>query len=95
MDCETVYIGETGRCIGKRMLEHRRAVRNGDRTNGVAVHAWDEGHRVNWTGAKIVETHLWKRKTLEAIHIQTQPHVSNLDCGLSLNDVWLPFVRNE
>ena len=53
--CETVYIGETGRCMGKRMLEHRRAVRNGDRTNGVAVHAWDESHRVNWTGAKIRE----------------------------------------
>ena len=40
LDCETVYIGKTGRCMGKRMLEHRRAVRNGDRTNGVAVHAW-------------------------------------------------------
>ena len=59
LDCETVYIGETGRCMGKRMLEHRRTMRNGGRTNGVAVHAWDESHRVNWTGAKIreVETH--------------------------------------
>ena len=97
LDCETVYIGETGRCMEKRMIEHRRVVRNGDRTNGVAVHAWDESHRVNWTGAKIreVETHLRKKKILEAIHIQTQPHTSNLDCGLFLNDVWLPFIRNE
>ena len=41
------------------IMEHRRAVRNGDRTNGLAVHAWDESHKVNWTGAKIreVETH--------------------------------------
>ena len=23
------------------------------RKNGVAVHAWDEGHRVDWEGAKI------------------------------------------
>jgi len=62
-------------------------VRDGDRTNGVAVHAWDESHRVNWTSAKIreVETHLWKRKILEAIHIQTQLHISNLDCGLVLS----------
>ena len=97
LDCETVYIGETGKCMGKGMLEHRRAVRNGDRTNGVAMHAWEESHRVNWTGAKIreVETHLWKRKILEAIHIQTQPHTSNLDCGLFLNDVWLPFIHNK
>ncbi len=41
LDSETIYIGETGRYMGKRMLEHRRAVRNGDRTNGVEVHAWD------------------------------------------------------
>jgi len=81
--------------MGKRMLEHRRAVRNGDRTNRVAVHAWDESHGVNWTGAKIreVEPHLWW--TLEAIHIQNQPHTSNLDCGLYLNDVWVPFICNE
>ena len=32
------------------------------------------------------------KKTLEAIHIQTQPHTSNLGCGLSLNDVWLPLI---
>lgn len=94
MDCEAVYIGETGRCLEKRLVEHRRAVRNGDRTNGVAVHAWNEDHRVKWTGAKVreVEPHLWRRKTLEAMHIQTEPCTSNLDCGLYLNDVWLPFI---
>ena len=41
LDCEKVYIGETGRNL------HRAAVRRGDRNNGVAVRAWDHDHRVD------------------------------------------------
>ena len=52
-DCEKVYIGETGRSLQKRMMEHKAAVRRGDRNNGIAVHAWDEDHRINWEGANI------------------------------------------
>ena len=55
-DCDSVYIGVTGRSIGKRITEHKYAVKTGDRKNGVAVHAWDEGHRVDWEGVKIPES---------------------------------------
>ena len=43
-DCDSVYNGETGRSLGKRRTERKYAVRNGDRNNRVAEHAWDEGH---------------------------------------------------
>ena len=68
-DCDSVYIGETGRSLGKRITEHKCAVKTGDRKNGVAVHAWDEGHRVDWEGVKILESepHYLKRRVLEAI----------------------------
>ena len=49
-DCDSVYSGETGRSLGKRITKHKNAVKNGDRKNGLAVHAWDEEHRVDWEG---------------------------------------------
>ena len=41
MDCEQVYIGETGRTMQKRVTEHKTAVRKYDKNNGIAVHAWN------------------------------------------------------
>ena len=37
------------------MKEHKFAVKTRDRKNGVAVHAWDRQHRVDWEGATVVE----------------------------------------
>ena len=48
MDCSRSYIGETGRTLQKRLMEHKAAVRRGDTNNGIAVHAWDHQHRVDW-----------------------------------------------
>ena len=46
MDCNRAYIGETGRNLKKRLVEHRAAVRRGDtcNKNGIAVHAWEQQH---------------------------------------------------
>ena len=53
--------------IIKRITEHKYAVKTGDRKNGVVVHAWDEGHRVDWEGVKILESepHYLRRRVLE------------------------------
>ena len=84
------YIGETGRTLKKRLKEHDYAVRRGDQKNGIAVHAWEKEHRVNWAAAKVrlVETNLRKRKVLEAITIKGEKQNNNLDCGLQLSTVW-------
>ena len=62
----------------------------GDWKNGVAVHACDEGHSVEWEGAKILESepHYLKRRVLEAIWVNRN---SNLDCHLVLKQTWLPY----
>ena len=87
LDCTSVYIGETGRCLQVRLTEHKAAVRRGDRKNGIATHAWDHNHRVNWEGAQVIQTEpfYWKRRVLEAIIIRNHDTTSNLDCGLSLD----------
>ena len=89
-----VYIGETGRSREKRSLEYKLAMKIGDKNNGIAVHAWSSQHMVNWEAAKVkyVERHLWRRKTLEAIHIFRSPQTSNLDNGVSLDKIWLPYI---
>ena len=95
-DCECVYIGETGRTLEKRLSEHKGAVKRHDVKNGIAVHAWNEQHRVDWEAAnckvKQVETNYSKRRTVEAIHIHQQQKTSNLDCGRILSPVWHPLL---
>ena len=94
MDCNKSYIGETGRTLQKRLVEHKAAVRRGDTNNGIAVHAWDQQHRVDWENASVLRQQpgYWKRRVLEAIEIQRHAENTNLDCGMTLNSIWTPFL---
>ena len=89
LDCERTYVGETGRNLQKRLYEHKIAVRKCDTKNGIAVHAWDSHHRINWVGAKVISPIIGRR---ESWHIQKRGNTTNLDCGLSLNSIWTPFL---
>ena len=93
-DCDSVYIGETGRTLEKRLSEHRGAVKRNELKNGIAVHAWKTQHRVDWEAATVkqVEMNHTRRKVIEAIHIKKQKVTSNLDCGRSLSPVWQPLL---
>ena len=93
--CDKKYIGETWRTLMKRMTEHKLAMKCGDTNNGIAVHAWDAQHHVDWDDAKIRETELnpWKRKVLEAIHTQAIENNNNLDSGLQLSHLWQAFIK--
>ena len=43
--CPASYVGQTGRCLGKRMKEHRKAVESGDCANSaLAEHVWSHHH---------------------------------------------------
>ena len=74
MECDTSYIGETGRDLHKRIVEHKAAIRRKDDTKVLEQ-----------------EPRYWRRRILEAIHIQK--NTSNLDCGLALNAIWTPFLE--
>ena len=94
-ECEHMYIGETGRNLKERLKEHRYAVKKENLKNGIAAHACQQQHSVDWDAAKVrcTEQHYWKRKVREAIHISQQRNTSNLDCGLQINPVWLPLIQ--
>ena len=90
MDCEGVYVGETRRCLRKKFMEHKEAVRRGDSNNGIVVHVHSNDHRINWDEARIleIESCYWKRRVLEAIWICKRTSTMNLDCGLIVNPIW-------
>ena len=52
--CNQTYIGETGRTLKVRLKEHHRAVNVSDIKNGIAVHANEHDHPVDWSSGKIL-----------------------------------------
>ena len=53
-ECESVYVGETGRTLKQRITEHKRAVKNASSNNGLAVHIAGTDHEIRWDEAEVV-----------------------------------------
>ena len=90
--CPATYVGQTGRCLSKRMKEHQKVVESGDCANlALAEHAWSHHHPVDWNNVRVLEQqpHLYHRLTLESIHIRSHPNT------LNRNDGTLPLVYNS
>ena len=70
--CEKSYIGETGRGLKTRLTEHKRDVRNHNRSNAIVLHIENCGSLPFWPRAEVIEEGMSKstRKALEAAHIQ-------------------------
>ena len=79
-ECGHVYVGETGRNLKLRLTEHKRAVKNKDPNNGLAVHVNITNHTILWNSAEVLTTEPnWsKRKVKEALYIKVAVHVCSL-----------------
>jgi len=53
-DCQASYNGETGRNLNSRLTEHKRAARNGDASNHIAVHHQLTNHNIDWDSQQFV-----------------------------------------
>ena len=53
-DCNLVYIGESGRNWNIRIKEHKYACRNNNMNNALFNHAFNNDHRINWDGSKLL-----------------------------------------
>ena len=79
-----MYIGQTGRTLEHRLKEHRRALVSGNTAqSGVAEHAVNQMHDINWTGVEVVDSHPYYRQrcALEAWHIRLEHQAMNRDEG--------------
>ena len=88
-ECGSLYIGETGRTLKTRLMEHKRSVCNRDTNNGITVHVIETDHSVQWEQAAVIKTEefITKRKVQEALTIRTTDNM-NLDPGLMLERIW-------
>lgn len=96
-ECNKAYIGETGRNLKEGMKENKYAVKNSNMNNGIVAHVWEQKHDIDWDLVRVMcsEQHLWKKKFLQAIHIQWTWSTSNLACGLQLNYAWFPLINKQ
>ena len=53
-DCDSVYVGETGRELSTRKEEHKYACRTGNYNNAIANHALQDGHRIDFNNTTLV-----------------------------------------
>ena len=93
--CGDTYIGETGRTLEVRLMEHMRAVKTQQSTNGIAVHVKETGHDIQWNNAQVLEQEpmWWKRRYKEALRIQAENNTMNLDQGLQLSSIWSTLTQ--
>ena len=90
-DCEASYVGQTGRNLSQRVKEHKSATEKGRTLNsGIAQHAWDEHHTIDWDNIKILgqESHERKRQIRESLFIQKIQPRMNRDTGLDHPSVY-------
>lgn len=69
-DCNHIYIGETGRELGKRISEHKNPVRRCDPLSTIYKHVQDTGHNISWDDAEVISNQqgFHQRKMMEAFH---------------------------
>ena len=70
-ECHNIYVGQTGRKLKERIVEHERAIRRGDLSNACAKHTRDTQHKMNTEDVVVVhqENKLGMRLNLESYTI--------------------------
>ena len=96
-DCNTKYIGETGRALSTRIKEHQACVHLAKyEKSALAEHANSLGHDISWQDVDILSTQSnWlRRKITEAWWIAEKDNVlTNRDCGRKMPDTYLPLIK--
>ena len=91
-ECEKVYIGETGRCIKNRLVEHKADIRGAKDKNAIVRHVLEWDHEVDWGNVKLVEKNVddwFKRRVMEGLWINRKKEsIMNGNVGLQGLDGW-------
>jgi len=97
-DCETSYVGQTGRQLKTRMTEHRNHIKRNTNTPSVITeHKLEYGH-FDWDGVKIMDKEsLWNKRIIsEMLHISKQTKSLNLQSDTnSLHDSYFSIINRN
>ena len=92
-DCNACYVGETGRLLKERKLEHQKDVRNGSALSNVFQHTSASSHSFNFNEMKVLDREECKRKRKMLESVYTAKNVGAINRCIDLNEVYLPFLR--
>ena len=66
--CLKVYVGQTSRTMDHHLKEHKRTLTSGNTAQlGVAEHAVEQMHEINWKEAEVVDSHPYYRQRCACI----------------------------
>ena len=95
-DCDSYYIGQTGKELNYRVKQHQYSVRVAQESNAIFIHVRDNNHRIDWTNAnKIVNSNSFTiRNIIESSIIQyTSSKNMNISSGLyKIDDILMGFL---
>ena len=92
-DCNSEYIGETGRNLFTRLEEHRKDVSIGKENSQVFQHSRDTGHTFNFCETKVLQQNqnVWHRRRLESFY--TLHHQNSINRAYDATPSLIPIVR--
>jgi hypothetical protein len=96
-ECCRSYIGETGRTLAMWLHEHRHNLKEVLlEKSKLAQHAYDEGHKVGWDEARIleIESNSRYRKYKESAHMACLTNPISQP-SLNISPLWIPLISNE
>ena len=94
-DCPATYIGQTGRHLGERLKEHKRAVVKGyELESAVAEHVYKSGHEIDWS-VEVLDKDLNQRRRLvrEAVMIRKNKPSMNREQGYELSRAYNKIIQ--
>ena len=98
LDCEKVYVGETGRNVNVRVKEHKHDIVIDKQNSGIARHVHDTGHSFNFANTQVLypSNDLSKRHIVEAALIRRfDKKTCNLNSGfIELDKQTSDFITN-
>ena len=93
-ECNVVYIGETGRNLSTRMVEHERDVRIGKENSQVYHHSRSTGHSFKFEEPSVLHfnSNVWYRRRLESFY--TVNHPNSINRAYDVTPVLIPIVNS-
>jgi hypothetical protein len=96
-ECGRSYVGETGRPLAMLLREHGHSLQQGLlEKSKLAQHAYEEGHRVGWDEARIleIESHSRHRKSKESTRVACLTNLISQP-SVDISPIWIPLISNE
>ena len=94
-ECESNYVGETGRCLQDRINEQNKDVRKKNERSNIYQHVRNTGHEFKFEEVKVLdeEANAIKRRFLEGVH--TLMNRDTINRALDISPFFHPMLMGE